>query len=60
MTLAVAEALSPNKPNLDMTLAVTEELSPNKPNLDMTLAVAEELSPVTNQTWIWPWLLLRR
>ena len=45
MTLAVAEALSPNKPNLDMTLAVCEELSPNKPNLDMTLAVGEELSP---------------
>ena len=33
MTLAVAEALSPNKPNLDMTLAVTEALSPNKTNL---------------------------
>ena len=39
MTLAVGEALSPNKPNLDMTLAVTEALSPNTPNLDMTLAV---------------------
>ena len=36
MTLAVTEALSPNKPNLDMTLAVTEALSPNKPNLDIT------------------------
>ena len=45
MTLAVAGALSPNKPNLDMTLAVGEALSPNKPNLDMTLAVAEALSP---------------
>ena len=45
MTLAVAEALSPNKPNLDMTLAVAEALSPNKPNLDMTLAVAEALHP---------------
>ena len=45
MTLAVAEVLSPNKPNLDMTLAVDETLSPNKPNLDMTLAVAEALSP---------------
>ena len=44
MTLAVAEALSPNKSNLDMTLAVAEALSPNKPNLDMTLAVAEALS----------------
>ena len=32
MTLAVAEALSPYKPNLDMTLAVAEALSPNKPN----------------------------
>ena len=32
MTLAVAEALSPNKLNLDMTLAVDEALSPNKPN----------------------------
>ena len=32
MTLAIAEALSPNKPNLDMTLAVAEALSPNKPN----------------------------
>ena len=37
MTLAVAEVLSPNKPNLDMTLVVAEVLSPNKPNLDMTL-----------------------
>ena len=44
MTLAVAEVLSPNKPNLDTTLAVTEVLSPNKPN----------------QTSIRPWLLLRR
>ena len=32
MTLVVAEALSPNKPNLDMTLAVAEALNPNKPN----------------------------
>ena len=45
MTLAVAEALNPNKPNLDMTLAVAEALNPNKPNLDMTLAVAEALNP---------------
>ena len=45
--VAVAEALSPNKPNLDMTLAVAEALSPNKPNLDMTMAVAEALSPNT-------------
>ena len=45
MTLAVTEALRPNKPNLDMTLAVTEALSPNKPNLDMTLAVTEALRP---------------
>ena len=45
MTLAVAEALSPNTPNLDMTLAVAGALSPNTPNLDMTLAVAEALSP---------------
>ena len=59
MILAVAEALSPNKPNLDMTLAVAEALSPNKPNLDMTLAVPEVLT-LTNQTSIWPWLLLRR
>ena len=35
MALAVTEALSPNKPNLDMNLTVTEALSPNKPNLDM-------------------------
>ena len=28
MTLAVAEAVSPNKPNLDMTLAVAEALNP--------------------------------
>ena len=53
MTLTVAEALSPYKPNLEMTLAVTEALSPNKPNLDMTLAVAGALSPNTpNQTFI--------
>ena len=45
MPLAVAETLSPNKPNLDMTLAVAETLSPNKPNLDMTLTVTEALSP---------------
>ena len=45
MALAVAEALSPNKPNLDMTLAVTEALSLNKPNLNMALAVTEALSP---------------
>ena len=45
MILDVAQALSPNKPNLEVTLAVTEALSPNKPNLDMTLAVAEALSP---------------
>ena len=45
MTLAVAEALNPNKPNLDMTLAVAEALNPNKPNLNMTLAVAEALNP---------------
>ena len=45
MTLAVAEALGPNKPNLYMTLAVAEALSPNKPSLDMTLAVAEALGP---------------
>ena len=38
MTLAVAEALNPNKPNqtkpnrLDMTLAVAEALTPSKPN----------------------------
>ena len=32
MTLAVTEALSPDKPNLDMTLAVAEVLSPDKPN----------------------------
>ena len=32
MTLAVAKALSPNRPNLDMTLAVAKALSPNKPN----------------------------
>ena len=44
MTLAVAEALNPNKPNLDMILAVAEALNPNKPN----------------QTSMWPWLLLRR
>ena len=31
MTLAVTEALTPNKPNLDMTLAVAEALSSNKP-----------------------------
>ena len=30
MTLAVAEVLSPNKPNLDMTLAVAESLNTNK------------------------------
>ena len=47
MTLAVAEALNPNTPNLDMTLAVAEALNPNKPNLDMTLAVAEALNPNT-------------
>ena len=29
MPLAVTEALSPNKPNLDMPLAVAETLSPN-------------------------------
>ena len=34
MTLAVAEALSPDKPNLDMTLAVAEALSPNKHRYD--------------------------
>ena len=45
MTLAATEAVSPNKPNLDMTLAVTEALNPNKPNLDMTLTVTEALSP---------------
>ena len=44
MTLTVTEALSPNKPNLDMTLAVSEALSHNKPNLDMTLTVAEALN----------------
>ena len=44
MTLAVAETLSPNKPNLHMTLAVGETLSPNKPNLHMAQAVAEALS----------------
>ena len=61
MALAVAEALSPNKPNLDMTLAVTEALSLNKPNLNMTLAVTEALRlNKPNQTSIWPWLLLRR
>ena len=32
MTLAVTEAFSPNKPNLDMTLAVAEALSHNKLN----------------------------
>ena len=32
MTLAVAEVLTPNKPNLDMTLAVAEVLTPNKPS----------------------------
>ena len=32
MTLAVVQALSPNKPNLNMTLAVVQALSPNKPN----------------------------
>ena len=45
MTLTVAEALNPNKPNLDMTLTVAEALNPNKPNLDMILAVAEALNP---------------
>ena len=30
MTLAVAEVLRPNKPNLDMTLAVAEAISHNK------------------------------
>ena len=35
MTLAVTEALSPNKPNLDMTLVVAEALNPNKPNLEL-------------------------
>ena len=39
MTLAVAGALRPNKPNLDMTMAVAGALRPNKPNLDMTMAV---------------------
>ena len=58
MTLAVAGTLSPNKPNLDMTMTVAEALSPNKPSLTMTLAVAETLT-LTNQTSIWPWLLLR-
>ena len=32
MILDVGEALSPNKPNLDMILDVGEALSPNKPN----------------------------
>ena len=47
MTLAVAEMLSPNKPNLDMTLVRgCSGLSPNKPNrLDMTLDVTEALGP---------------
>ena len=43
--MAVAEALSPNNPNLNMPLAVAEALSPNNPNLNMPLAVAEALSP---------------
>ena len=53
MTLVVAEALGPNKPNLYnmyMTLAVPEVLSPNtcwanQTYIIMTLAVAETLSP---------------
>ena len=32
MTLAVVEALSHNKLNVDMTLVVAEVLGPNKPN----------------------------
>ena len=39
MTLAVAEALNPNKPNLDMTLAVAEALNPNKPNQNYSMFI---------------------
>ena len=48
MTLAVAEALSPNNPNLDMTLAVAEGLSPNK------LTNREKIAPLKTQGIIDP------
>ena len=39
MTLAVAEALNPNKPNLDMTLAVAEALNTNKQNQNYSMFI---------------------